>query len=416
MRLGVTPPPYRRGMDAVVVVLGVLVAVLAGAVVGAVVVARMSPRARRSQATPPDVPIAELLRRESEARAAAERVAMADAVEQLVRMNQEMMDAERRLGSQELDGTKSLIDQQVGNMRQELSKLTGLLHDVERERREHVGQLSSQLQEAGRHTQVLADTTQSLREALSSTTARGQWGERMAEDVLRLAGLIEGVNYRKRRAIAGSGGIPDYTFLLPQGLLLHMDVKFPLNNYLRYLDAGSDVERERSRKEFLRDVRLRLKEVTTRSYVDAGNNTVDCVLLFIPNEQVYAFIQEQDRAILDDALRDKVIFCSPLTLFAVLAVVRQAVDNFRLSQTSQEILGVLQGFQKQWDSFVAQMDKVGRSLKTAGTAFDELESTRKRGLERELDKIEAVRQRQSLDAVDTNTDPATIITTLALEA
>jgi DNA recombination protein RmuC len=398
-------------MDTVLVVVGVLTGVVAGTVLGAVVVARSS-SGRRRPAPPPEASVAELLRRESEVRVVAERAALTDAVGQLVRMNQEMMDAERRLGNQELDGKKSLIDQQVGNMRDELSKLTGLLHDVERERREHVGQLSSQLQEAGRHTQVLAETTQSLREALSSTTARGQWGERMAEDVLRLAGLIDGVNYRKRRAMAGSGGIPDYTFMLPQGLSLHMDVKFPLNNYLRYLDAQSDVERERCRKDFLKDVRLRLKEVTTRSYVDAGDNTVDCVLLFIPNEQVYAFIQEQDRTILDDALRDKVIFCSPLTLFAVLAVIRQAVDNFRLSQTSQEILGLLQGFQKQWDTFVSQMDKVGRSLKTAGSAFEELEGARKRGLERELDKIDAVRRRQSLEIAEEDGT----ITRLALEA
>ena len=163
----------------------------------------------------------------------------------------------------------------------------------------------------------------------------------------------------------GSGGIPDYTFLLPQGQALHMDVKFPLNNYLRFLEAGSDVERERWRKEFLRDVRLRLKEVTSRDY-DAAANTVDCVLLFIPNESVYAFIQEQDRTILDDALRNKVVFCSPLTLFAVLAVIRQAVDNFRLSQTTHEILELLQGFEKQWSKFVEQMDKVGRSLQDRG--------------------------------------------------
>jgi DNA recombination protein RmuC len=137
------------------------------------------------------------------------------------------------------------------------------------------------------------------------------------------------------------------------------------------------------------------------------------VLLFIPNEAVYAFIQEQDRTILDDALRDKVIFCSPLTLFAVLAVIRQAVDNFRLSETTHEILGLLQGFQKQWAKFVDQMDKVGRSLKTAGNAFDELEGTRKRGLERELDKIDAIR-RQQLDTPDSDADGT--ITRLALEA
>ena len=141
---------------------------------------------------------------------------------------------------------------------------------------------------------------------------------------------------------------------------------------------------------------------------------VDCVLLFIPNEAVYAFIQEQDRSIFDDALRDKVVFCSPLTLFAVLAVIRQAVDNFRLSQTTQEILARLQGFEKQWVKFVEQMDKVGRSLKSAGNAFDELEGTRKRGLERGLDKIDALRRQQHLDELEPDADGT--VTRLAIEA
>jgi DNA recombination protein RmuC len=282
----------------------------------------------------------------------------------------------------------------------ELRDVSELVQELERDRASQLGKLAGQLQEAGRQTQVLAATTHSLREALSSTTARGQWGERMAEDVLRLAGLVENVNYRKRHALEEGGGIPDYTFLLPQGLCLHMDVKFPLNNFLRYQESDSDVERERARKEFLRDVRGRLREITSRNYVNPGGGTVDCVLLFIPNEQVYAFIQEQDRTILDDALRDKVVFCSPLTLYAVLAVVRQAVDNFRLEQTSKEILELLHGFGKQWKMFVEQMDKVGKSMKTANDAFGALQDTRKRQLERQLDKIEDLRQQPELAAID----------------
>ena len=100
------------------------------------------------------------------------------------------------------------------------------------------------------------------------------------------------------------------------------------------------------------------KELTTRGYLDAADETVDCLLLFIPNEQVYAFVQEHDRAILDDALRNKIVVCSPLTLYAVLAVVRQAVDNFRLERTSNEILGLLGEFSLQWEKYVAQLDKV----------------------------------------------------------
>jgi len=69
----------------------------------------------------------------------------------------------------------------------------------------------------------------------------------MAEDVLRLAGFVENVNYRKQRALDTGRGIPDYTFFLPNNLLLHMDVKFPLDNYVRFCDATTDLERKRYR-------------------------------------------------------------------------------------------------------------------------------------------------------------------------
>ena len=109
---------------------------------------------------------------------------------------------------------------------------------------ERFGQVDRSLQVHAEITQLLSSTTNSLREALASSNARGQWGERMAEDVLRLAGFHEGVNYLKRTAVVGEGtGIPDFTFLLPKGHVLFMDVKFPMAAYLKYLEAGTEAER-----------------------------------------------------------------------------------------------------------------------------------------------------------------------------
>lgn len=394
----VTPRRHNRGMELFLA----LVTLVAGLVAGALIAVSASRRRRDTSRAL----VNEIRRTAADERQAAVKAA----VDQVLAGNRAVMETERARSTEELDGKKSLIDQQLEAMTGELGKVGELVQELERDRANKFGQLTSQLQLQSEGLAALTETTQSLRQALSSTKARGQWGERMAEDVLRLAGLLENVNYRKQRAIDG-GGVPDFTFFLPQGQSLHMDVKFPLDNYLRFLEAASDLERERYRKDFLKDVRQRLKELTTRDYVDPGRGTVDCVLLFIPNEQVYAFIQEQDRALLDDALRNKVVFCSPLTLYAVLAVVRQAVDNFRLEQTSKEILTLLNGFAKQWEKFVEQMDKVGRSLTTAGNAFGELEHTRRRMLERELDKIEALRHQQEISlAEEPAPDP------LALEA
>ena len=73
----------------------------------------------------------------------------------------------------------------------------------------------------------------------------------------------------------------------------------------------------------------------------ATGPSVDYVLLFLPNETLTGFIHEHDPDLVDDALGQKVVLCSPLTLFALLGVIRQAFDNFMVEQTSDEILSLL---------------------------------------------------------------------------
>ncbi len=332
--------------------------------------------------------------------------ALSRSTDEFLKLAKARLESERELSAKELTEKKGLIDQQLLRMTAELDKVAGLMKELEKDRVQKFGELASQLHAAAAQTEALRQTTTTLREALASTKARGQWGERMAEDVLRLAGFIENVNYLKERAIAGSGARPDFTFLLPRDLKLNMDVKFPLDNYLRYLEAESETDKEGYRKAFLRDAKAKIKEVTSREYIDPAQNTVDYVLLFIPNEQIYAFIHEQDSSILDDGIRNRVVLCSPVTLFAVLAVIRQAVDNFALEQTSNQILVLLGTFKKQWGMFVDSMETLGKRLRDAQLEYDRLVTTRRRQLERPLERIDRLRTDRQLppspeDSVDT---------------
>ena len=177
-----------------------------------------------------------------------------------------------------------------------------------------------------------------------------------------------------------------------------MDVKFPLNNYLAYLDADNDTERSNLKNQFIKDVRTRIKEVTSRDYINPAENTVDYVIVFIPNEQVYSFINENDSSIMDDALRNKVILCSPVTLYAILAIIRQAIDNFNLEKTAAEILSLLGEFNKQWNNFKEGMDKMGNRLDDAQKEFQKLVTTRTNQLERPLLKIDSIRNDNRLQA------------------
>ena len=339
------------------------------------------------------------LREDLARQSAADREAtVRAAVDTVVAVAGDQLGVRAEAGARELSLHRDAIGERLTSIGDELTRVNELVCSLQRDRAAQHGELVQGLKETLRTTSELAGTTQALRATLASPKRRGQWGERMADDVLRAAGLLEGVNYRKQRAIAG-GTIPDFTFLLPHEVQLHMDVKFPIDNYVRHLEAATDSERDATRSAFLRDVRNRVKELASRGYADP-TTTPGFLLLFIPNESVYAFIQEHDGQLCDAALSQGIVMCSPFTLFAVLGVIRQAVDCFLLERSADEILDALTGFSEQWQRFSEHVDKLGKQLGTVQGTYDELATTRRRQLEKRLDEIDAIRTRQGLPGPD----------------
>lgn len=315
------------------------------------------------------------------------RDALSANTDDFLKLAQTRLEKQSAMGEQTLEHKKKLIDARLDELNKKLGSLNTVIQAVEKDRGETHGQLKGQIERATQATMHLSETTAQLRAALSNPQRRGQWGERMAEDVLRLAGLVEGINYLKQVRIA-EGTIPDFTFLLPNNQRVHMDVKFPLANYLKMLDAKDPDARAASNAQFLKDVRARIKEVTTRSYIAPADGTVDFVLVFIPNEQIYGHIHQHDSTLLDDALRQKVILCSPLSLYAIVAVIHESVSTFRLAQSSRQVLELLADFRKQWEKYVTCMEKMGDRLEAATKEFGQLVGVRTRGLDRQLDRIE----------------------------
>ncbi len=399
-------------MDAAPLVVGLAAGLVAGVVGAWFVVVRLVSASQGGRPSRQAEQLAE--QRRAAEHEAAVRAAVDAAVDTVVKVAGERLGAQSEAGSRELSSRQQAFEQQVGDLRgsmaeqlqvrnaaveqhmgdvrAELARVTELVATLQRERAEQHGRVETRLNEVATVSARLADTTQSLRQALANPKARGQWGERMADDVLRAAGLVEGISYRKQSATT-AGTIPDFTFLLPGGRVLHMDVKFPVDNYLRYLEADTDHDRDRCAVAFVRDVRARVRELSGRVYIDP-DETLDEVLLFIPNEAVYAFVHEHDRDLIEVALGQKVVLCSPSTLFSVLSVIRQAVEQTQLQRTSDEILVCLAAFEQQWGKFSDALDKVGRSLDSVRRSWDDLSGTRRRQLERELDRVGELRSRR----------------------
>ena len=285
----------------------------------------------------------------------------------------EFQKLEKHSGEQ-LNQKKELIDTSLQNITTSILQLN-----------QGTARLHGQVESSTKRIENLTETTNQLRQILSSSQARGQWGERMVEDILNLLGMLEGKNYDKQTT-EGSDR-PDFTFHLPKGKRLNMDVKFPITHYEQFLSAEDEPTRATEKKQFLTDIRGHVKAVSGRSYIDPAGGTVDYVLLFIPNESIYSFINQEDHELMDFALEKRIVLCSPLTLYAILSLIRQSVSSFAVEQRAGDLQQLVQKFSEQWVKYNEKVESVGKSLATTQKHFDDLNSTRTKALERPMEKI-----------------------------
>lgn len=286
--------------------------------------------------------------------------------------------------SQRLEIRSAGVEHQVTEVRRTMAEVAALIDELHLDRVQQHSELMTRLAEQARVHSALSDAAGGLRDALAHPIERGSWGERTAEDLLARCGLVEGVSFVRQQRL-GNGSRPDISVLLPGGRHLHMDVKFPASNYLRSLDADG-AEAEALRRQFLVDVRARINEVSAREYRDP-DDTVGYVLAFIPNEGIHQFVCSEDPGLIDHALSRGVILCSPSTLFAVLAVVRQAVQTAHLTRRTDDLLAAVNEFAGQWERFSGHLDRLERQVATVSSTVGELAGPRRRQLQRSVDRV-----------------------------
>jgi len=253
--------------------------------------------------------------------------------------------------------------------------------------------ITEQLKNTTDVTDRLRISTEGLRTLLSNNRLRGDWGEQVAEDLLLGAGFVENVNFLKQTST--KEGRPDFTVLLPDGTKLNIDAKFPLDDLVAYQEAQSQSQKKEAIKRFERAIRLKIEQITSKDYIDPEAQTVDFVVMFIPNEMVFSFIYEKLPDMTSYSNRKKVLMTGPFGFTAMLRLVLQAYRSFNYEQGLNEILGLIDKFQGEYERFGEVMEKVGRQLDSAQNAFRDAEGTRHRKLTEVVGKIGAYSAKQN---------------------
>jgi DNA recombination protein RmuC len=291
--------------------------------------------------------------------------------------------------SNQLQNTVNLVLQQLSRQQEAYDRSTGLVHHRLDQTNKLFADVQSKLSQQEESVKRLIDFSKdlsNLQTILQAPKLRGNLGEIWLEQLI--GQIMPRENYKMQYSFK-NGEICDAVIFLHDGMLLPIDSKFSLENFVKMMDAeeGSS-EQSAFRKQFIADSKRRIDEIASK-YIRPKDGTLEFAFMYVPAENVYyhAFIQQEDSLkLLGYAFDKKVIPVSPSSFYPYLQVVLFGLNGLKIEKQAATILQNLAHLEGHFGRFREQYEKIGTHLKNAQGSYDQAEK-RLHNFERDFDKI-----------------------------
>ena len=165
---------------------------------------------------------------------------------------------------------------------------------------------------------------------MGNKQARGTFGERQLEDLVR--DIMPPETYAFQ-SVLETGVRPDCIIRLPYppGDMI-IDSKFPLESYNRMLQDAND---GMARKQFELDVRKHIDAIGEK-YIISGH-TAESAMMFIASESIFETLHREFPNTIEYAAKRKVFIVSPSTLWATLNTIRAVLSDIKIKRVAAKI-------------------------------------------------------------------------------
>jgi DNA recombination protein RmuC len=263
-----------------------------------------------------------------------------------------------------LEKKEKAVETLVKPIREALEKTEKQIQAIEKERAQAYGSLTLHLKLMAETQVHLQSETRNLVQALRRPEVRGQWGELTLRRLAELAGMVEYCDFFEQEHRATDDGVmrPDLILRMPERREIVVDAKTPLDAYLSAIEAADDQQRALCLKRHAKGVRERVKELARKKYWTHFGHSPDFVVLFIPGDQFLSCALEYDPALLEDALRDKVILATPTSIIALLRIIAYGWRQQAVTENAEKIRALGDDLYKRITMFTDHLVTLGRSL------------------------------------------------------
>ncbi|MBD8349006.1 DNA recombination protein RmuC [Dysgonomonas sp. HGC4] len=228
--------------------------------------------------------------------------------------------------------------------------------------------------------QISEDANNLTKALKGNNKIQGNWGEMILESILEKSGLKKGEEYFSQDMLTDENGQkilnsenkalqPDIVILYPGGRKIVIDSKVSLNGYIRYVEADTDEARIISEKEHIISIKKHIDELSSKAYQDYIES-LDFVMMFIPNEPAYILAMQLDSGLWDYAYRKRILLISPTNLIASLKVVADLWKREAQSRNAQEIAKRGAILYDKFAGFVETLQEVGKNIDRTQKSYD----------------------------------------------
>jgi DNA recombination protein RmuC len=277
------------------------------------------------------------------------------------------------LADERLRSREQAIDALVSPLKDALQRVESQTQQLESRREGAYATLEQQLQTLRVTNDDLRRETLNLVSALRGSQARGRWGELTLHRVVELAGLAAHCDFDEQVTLKTSAGAlrPDMVVHLPGERDVVVDAKVPLAAYLDAMDTARPEDRTAALMRHATQMRQHMNTLGGKAYWSQFATSLDLVVMFVPGEAFVAAAVEQDPALIEDAMSQRVVLATPTTLITLLHAIAYGWKQARLASSALEIRDLGRELYERVRTLAGHVDRIGMTLGQSVRAYND---------------------------------------------
>lgn len=331
------------------------------------------------------------LREEKTLVAASEAVTKAAkiALENIIETNMTVQKKDWDLYKKDLANVVNPVTESVNTLEKKVSEL-------QKERKEEVGELKQSITGLLKQSNELNSTTLNLSQALKSSSVQGKWGESQLRNIVESCGMINHVDFEEQKGTQHGQGIPDMVIKLPDGGIIPVDSKCPMNDFRESLEKEDENERISLQKEHAKKCRKHMNDLATKKYAEQYEGPIDFVVMLIPFEPGFQSAIMHDGSLFNDGANKKVFIASPISIWPLLRLVDQSWSQLTLTDNADEIIKAAQKLSKRIDKYSLLYDDVGTKIANLTGSYNKSVGSFKNRLKPSIDDIKKLEGKKDM--------------------